>query len=319
MSIEGPSFDPAVVREASRWLARLGSEDAGEADRRACDAWRSADPHHEWVWQRLLALETSVRSVPEHAARSDLLARRGPLSRRQLLGLGMTVLTVGAVGYGGARGGLWQRQLADLATGVGETGSHILPDGTRLVLNTDTALNVHFSPEAREIRLHRGEVLVTTGAGDERPFRVRTRDGTVRPLGTRFTVRRTDRDTRVAVYRGAVTLHGAARARAVRLDAGQRAAFTATGVSAPDPLTREGPGWERGQLVAERMTVADFAAEIGRYRHGLVQYRPEVAGLRVTGVFSLTDTDRALAALARALPVTVRYHTPLWVRIEKKD
>ena len=313
------SLDPSVVREASRWLARLGSDDADDADRRACEAWRRANPDHEWVWQRMLALEASFRSVPDHAARSDLLARHGPLSRRQLLGLGAAVLTVGAIGYGGARGGVWQRQFADLATGVGETRSHTLADGTRLLLNTDTALNVHFSDHAREIRLHRGEVLVTTGHGDERPFRVRTRDGTVRPLGTHFTVRRTDRDTRVAVYRGAVALRGAAQSQAVRLGAGQQTAFTAGDVAAPAPLAAQGPAWERGQLVAERMTVADFAAEIRRYRHGLVQYQPEVAGLRVTGVFSLTDTDRALSALERALPITVRYHTPLWVRIAKKD
>ena len=80
----------------------------------------------------------------------------------------------------------------------------------------------------------------------------------------------------------------------------------------------EAPAWQRGQLVAERMTVADFAGELARYRHGLVRYQPEVAGLRVTGVFSLTDTDRALDALARALPVRVRHYTPLWIRIEKK-
>lgn len=315
----GEAPDPSVVRQASRWLARLGSGNADESDRLACEAWRRADPDHEWVWQRMLALEASFRSVPEHAARSDLLARHGPLSRRQVLGLGAAVLSVGAIGYGGARGGVWQRQFADLASGVGEMRSHTLADGTRLLLNTDTALNVRLSDGAREIRLRRGEVLVTTGHGDERPFRVRTRDGTVRPLGTHFTVRRTDRDTRVAVYRGAVALRGAARSQEVRLDAGQRAAFTATGVTAPGPLTSEGPGWERGQLVAERMTVADFVAEITRYRHGLVQYQPEVAGLRVTGVFSLTDTDRALAALERALPITVRYHTPLWVRISKKE
>ncbi|UWN50626.1 hypothetical protein ASALC70_02848 [Alcanivorax sp. ALC70] len=311
-------LDPALVREASRWLARLGRDDVDDTDRAACDAWRRADPRHERVWQRLLELDGALRSVPAHAARSDLLTRRAPLTRRQVLGLGAAAFTVGALGYGGARQGLWRRQWADLATGVGETATHTLADGTRLVLNTDTALDVDFNDRGREIRLHRGEVLVTTGHGDARPFRVRTRDGAVRPLGTRFTVRRTDRDTRVAVYQGAVSLRAGGKARPVRLDAGHGAAFRAGRVGAPRPLAEEAPAWQRGQLVAERMTVADFAGELARYRHGLVRYQPEVAGLRVTGVFSLTDTDRALDALARALPVRVRHYTPLWIRIEKK-
>ena len=313
------ALDPALVREASRWLARLGRDDADDADRAACDAWRRADPDHERIWQRLLELDGVLRSVPPHAARGDLLARSAPLSRRQVLGLGAVGLTLGALGYAGARDGLWQRQWADLASGVGDTARHTLADGTVLILNTDTALDVDFSAQGREIRLHRGEVLVITGHGDNRPFRVRTRDGSVRPLGTRFTVRRTDRDTRVAVYQGAVSLRAGGQAPPVRLDAGQRAALRAGGVSAPRPLAEEAPGWQHGQLVAERMTVAAFAAELGRYRHGLVQYQPEVADLRVTGVFSLTNTDRALEALARALPVRVRHYTPLWVRIERKN
>ncbi|QJX02786.1 FecR family protein [Alcanivorax sp. IO_7] len=234
-----------------------------------------------------------------------------------MLGLGAAAFTVGALGYGGARQGLWRRQWADLATGVGETATHTLADGTRLVLNTDTALDVDFNDRGREIRLHRGEVLVTTGHGDARPFRVRTRDGAVRPLGTRFTVRRTDRDTRVAVYQGRCRCAPAARpGRCAWTPA--MAPPSAPAGWAPPAARRGGAGLATGQLVAERMTVADFAGELARYRHGLVRYQPEVAGLRVTGVFSLTDTDRALDALARALPVRVRHYTPLWIRIEKK-
>ena len=40
-------LDPALVREASRWLARLGRDDVDDTDRAACDAWRRADPRHE--------------------------------------------------------------------------------------------------------------------------------------------------------------------------------------------------------------------------------------------------------------------------------
>ncbi|QJX02785.1 FecR/PupR family sigma factor regulator [Alcanivorax sp. IO_7] len=71
-------LDPALVREASRWLARLGRDDVDDTDRAACDAWRRADPRHERVWQRLLELDGALRSVPAHAARSDLLTRRAP-------------------------------------------------------------------------------------------------------------------------------------------------------------------------------------------------------------------------------------------------
>ncbi|WZB64613.1 hypothetical protein WJ970_28925 [Achromobacter xylosoxidans] len=40
---------------------------------------------------------------------------------------------------------------------------------------------------------------------------------------------------------------------------------------------------------------------------------PYVAGLRISGSFPLADTDRALAAVERALPVQVLRYTRYWV------
>ncbi|MFT0139397.1 FecR domain-containing protein [Alcanivoracaceae bacterium MT1] len=309
--------DPMVVREAGRWLARLGSEDVTEADHQACQRWRRADPHHEWVWQQMAALQNAFQSLPSHASRSDLLERRGALSRRQLLGWGGVTLLSGALGYGGVRSGVWQRQWADYAAGVGETRAVALSDGTRLVLNTDTAVDVRFDETAREILLRRGEILVTTGAREARPLRVRSGGGVIRPVGTRFFVRLMDRATQIGVFEGAVEWRQGGGSP-VSLAAGRQATFGAGGIPPVSALSVNAAEWENGRLIAERMTVSRFVEELARYRYGLVDCEPGVAALRVTGVFPLTDTDQALAALARALPVKVTYYTPFWVRIEKK-
>jgi transmembrane sensor len=73
--------------------------------------------------------------------------------------------------------------------------------------------------------------------------------------------------------------------------------------------------WLQGMLVADRQRLADFLADLGRYRPGFVQCAPEVADLRVVGAFPLADTDRVLAMLTEVLPVSVRYATPYWVRV----
>jgi transmembrane sensor len=41
-----------------------------------------------------------------------------------------------------------------------------------------------------------------------------------------------------------------------------------------------------------------------------------VAALRVSGVFPLADTDRALASLQQALPVRIHYATRYWVSVQ---
>ena len=44
------------------------------------------------------------------------------------------------------------------------------------------------------------------------------------------------------------------------------------------------------------MPLAQVAAELARYRRGWLTCDPAVAGIRVSGVLPLADTDQALAA-----------------------
>jgi len=67
------------------------------------------------------------------------------------------------------------------------------------------------------------------------------------------------------------------------------------------------------------MRLEDFTAELARYRSGVVRCDPAVADLRVSGVFSLRDTDRALENLTRGLPVDVVYRTRYWVTLRAAD
>jgi transmembrane sensor len=74
-----------------------------------------------------------------------------------------------------------------------------LADGTLLNLNTHSAVDVRFDETTRLIVLHEGEIMVETGHNDARPFIVKTRDGSLRALGTRFMVKREDDGTRLSV------------------------------------------------------------------------------------------------------------------------
>ena len=56
-------------------------------------------------------------------------------------------------------------------------------------------------------------------------------------------------------------------------------------------------------LVADRMRLTDFAAELSRYRSGIVRVDPTVAHVRVSGAFPLRDTDKALAMLVSTYEV----------------
>jgi len=211
----------------------------------------------------------------------------------------------------------WQFAAADFSTRTGEIREVTLPDSTRIILSTAPAIDLQFNGEECLVVLRAGEILVTTApdpAAVHRPFRVQSRHGTVEALGTRFTARQDGDVSRVAVFEGAVEIrprHGAS----ARLKAGQRTVFSAEQVEPPAAAQEGTAAWSRGLLLAENMRVADFLAELGRYRPGLLRCAPAIAELRVSGVFSLHDTDRALLNLTLGLPVDLVYRTRYWVTV----
>lgn len=204
-----------------------------------------------------------------------------------------------------------------MRTATGEIRELTLPDGSRVVLSSATAIDVRFDARERRLVLRAGEILVQTApqAGmAHRPFRVQVEQGVVEALGTRFAVRHGETATRVAVFEHAVEVRPAGlQGDRVRLQAGQGADLRFDGVgdmaAAPPALA----AWRDGILVADGMRLDTFVAELARFRPGLLSCDEAVAHLRVSGIFSLRDTDRALHNLARALPVRLAWRTRYWV------
>ncbi|MFH0133766.1 FecR domain-containing protein [Variovorax sp. VaC1] len=316
-----------VRKEAVAWYARLCSGDALEADKAAWQRWRQAHPDHQRAWQRLEAMQATLRRVPGHIAASTLRAAQ-PDRRRVLRGIGV-VASGGALAYLSwqavdAQGG-WHAWLADHRTGTGEQQSVELADGSKLLLNTRTSVDVAMNASRRVVRLREGEILVETAKHrglrvdaqvDARPFTVETDHGRIVALGTRFTVRRDGDRTAVTVLEDAVEIRASeAPEQAVVLRAGQQVGFTRGRIDTPrqaDPASAE---WAQGSLVVNDWRLGDVVAELSRYRRGRLACDPAVEDLRVSGAFPLQDTDKALAVIARSLPVRVFAMTRYWVTL----
>lgn len=311
---------PAIVQQAAQWMARLWSDDASDEDRAACARWCAAHPHHAIAWQRLQAFEGKLHSVPRDAARHALRepAPAAYLSRRRALKLLAVLLPVGGMAYLLRGTEAWQVATAGHGTATGEIREIILPDGTRVMLASASAIDVRFDASERLLVLRAGEILVTTAHDPaQRSFRVQGRHGTVRALGTRFTLRQDEYTSRVAVFEGAVEIRLAhAPGNAVGVATGYGAIFSADIVQSASPVPTSAAAWSKGVLVADNMRLDALIAELARYRPGLLRCDPAVAGLSVNGVFPLRETDRALHNLALALPVQIVARTRYWVTVQ---
>ncbi|ENO86970.1 FecR domain-containing protein [Thauera linaloolentis] len=326
----GP-LDPKVVAQAAEWVVRLQYDDTLAA-RQNCDAWRAADPGHELAWQRLNMLGQDLRNstrgmaAPQVATTLEQARDASRRSRRNglkwMLGLGLTtgIAWQGRTLLNDAR--LLPSLLADQHTGTGERRNVTLKDGTLLTLNTRSAVDIAFDAHQRRLTLHTGEIMVSTAPDPGgRPFVIATPHGELLPVGTRFSVRRLAEDghpIRVAVFEGAVDIRPRHGGPTRRLHAGTQSDFTADTIQPPETLRSGGDAWVRGMLVASRMPLDQFIAELARHRPGLLRCDPAVAGLQVTGAFPLDDGDRVLAMLEQVLPVRAEYRTRYWVTLTRR-
>lgn len=314
-----------VADQAAEWLTVLMADDVSDEDRQRWQQWREAHPDHERVWRHIEAVTGRLKKLQPEAAYKALsaYADSAPHSpaRRKAIKLLLWGGIATSTGLLATRGQSWS-QLADYHTSTGEQRTVMLDDGTHITLNTASAINVRFDDQQRVVRLVSGEVMVVTGhlirqgLADTRPFIIETHEGSIRALGTRFTVRQRNDQTSVAVLESAVeiTLDDPS-APPRRLQAGERVSFTRTVLDTPTAVDDQDSAWTRGQIIADNVRLGDFMADLSRYRPGLLRCDPAVADLHISGVFPLQDTDRILTSLHSVLPVQVQWRTRYWVTV----
>lgn len=312
-------LDPRVAREAAQWLMRLHpAAQPDDAERRACLAWRASHAQHELAWQRAQHINDRFAVMPAELGKAAL-GRTPVQQRRQAvkkLALLIAAVPAGVLAYQQLPVAAWQ---AAYRTATGERRRVQLADGSRVQMNTGTAFDVEYDAAQRLLVLHEGELLIETAPDTQarsRPFGVRTADGLVRAIGTRFCVQRGAAWSDVAVFDGAVEVAPRDAAAGKRIvAANEQCRFTSAGLAGPEPLAPHRADWVDGILHADDRALAAFVAELARHRRGWIRCDPAVAGLRISGSFRLDDTDGILRALAATLPVEIRFHTRYWATI----
>lgn len=290
------------LKQAAEWYATLADASATEQDRAAWNTWLAQSAAHAKAWEHIEAVSRKFDPLRRGNA-AGLLG----LGSAMWLGWRYTPLPT-----------LVAALRADYATGTGERRELALADGSRVWLNTSTALRVDYQDATRRLVLLAGEILIETARdGRGRPFFVQTPAGRLQALGTRFSVQLQERQTRLDVFDGAVEIFTQSGEQG-RVDAGGAALFDAHALT---PLASAAPmraAWSKGILPADDMPLGELLAELNRYRSGHISVAPEVAGWGVMGVYPIDDTDRALDMLAQALPIRIHRPLPWWITVDAR-
>ncbi|MBB3061065.1 FecR family protein [Microbulbifer rhizosphaerae] len=307
--------------EASEWLARL-DRGLDESETRDFQRWLAASRENSDTFMQIAELWDKMDALSRLADLFPPPAEKKPSFGRWLAAAASVLLVLGAA--------LWQAGMLTgsppastvnkvYETAIGEHSTVNLPDGSVLVLNTDSLVRVHYTLTSRLIELDRGEINVRVARDRERPLSVLAAGRVVQAVGTAFNVQlRRDRSVELIVTEGRVRVAdgqnggpGGARnepqplpATATAVSGGERLLMSGERPQ-PEQVERIEPAemdarlsWRSGNLVFRGEPLEQAVAEISRYTS--VKFRIEdeqLKGLRVAGLFRTGDIKGLLRTL----------------------
>lgn len=309
-----PTESERLLEQACDWLGKMHSGEFSSAEQQQLANWRTADPAHDQAWQQAQALWLGMerlrgRTIPgsepllQERYRKPQSRHSTPLFYRpHLLPLAVACSAVLAV----TLAAFYPLPLlqADYSTGKGEQRTITLADGSRVTLNTTSALAIHFDDSVRRVELLQGEAFFEVAKREHHPFVVTAEGSEMRAVGTAFDVRLRPDQTKVELVEGIVEIKDSQNRHRERLHAGQTALINADNIAVQAMNQSENMAlWRDGYLQFDGLPLHEAVAQINRYRPGRVLLlNNDLADKRVSGLFRLDALDQAIAGLKTAVP-----------------
>ncbi|HEL2979816.1 TPA: FecR domain-containing protein [Stenotrophomonas maltophilia] len=197
-------------------------------------------------------------------------------------------------------------QVREYQTGVAERRELPLSDGSRVLLDAGTRLQVRRHLRSRQVLLVQGRARFDVQHSAWRRFEVDAGPVHVRNYGTVFDVDRQGELSEVTLWRGEVGVRVEGGTAEQRLVPGQRLLAQPGSVSPPEVVELDQADWTHGRLQFDRMPLAEVLRILQRYHdRPIVLDDPALGPLLVSGVFDADRAETAVALLPEILPVQV--------------
>jgi transmembrane sensor len=330
--MSNPQYEDDGTRrlaQAAVWRVRLTEMDLQTSAE--FEAWRSENTANEAAWRRVNApwdlLGDEAASGAMMASRRAMPARTTAPMHSAVTGrstaLGARFSAFAAVLLLAAAAAAWlNSRPAVYDTAFGERRVVMLEDGSRVSLDSDSAIEVRYSRKSRRIELTHGQARFDVAHGLPRPFIVDAGDRTVTATGTSFNIDLRASTILVTLIEGSVRVSSspasppgsaASAAGPLVLSAGQT--LTAAIAMAVPPRIEPAhlnsvTSWQSGRFVVDDEPLGEVVERANRYSRFRIAVADErAAQLRLSGVFHTDDIATFLDTVSRYLPVHVTTNT----------
>jgi ferric-dicitrate binding protein FerR (iron transport regulator) len=264
---------------------------------------------NRWEWteseraETEAVLRTAISSKLGHRKSSGLFKPWMKVAASLLL-----FLAAGTALYYTWKGsGMPEPVYAERSVPAGKKVRLILSDGTTIFLNGSSSIRYpeKFGSENREVTLIEGEAFFDVVHDEKRPFIVNSTSTSITVLGTAFNVRsyKDMSDTKVAVYRGKVSVQGTVpnvvNKQVFLLPNEQASVNKQSGDLQKNNIgSKNIAGWTGGHIVFDNESLENVAATLYYTRNITVHFaEPDIKLIRCTGGFENKDTTEEIISL----------------------
>lgn len=331
-----------IQEQACLWISKLDRELSSEEKVQLGD-WLEQTPKHREAllemaefWDDLTALNQLSTLFPLEQTMANRHKNWGALAIAASFAL-VSLVSANLLFNGelfSFNGQVQQANTNSFTTEVGEQANFMLPDGTKIHLNTDSVVNIAYTTTHRQLSLVKGEASFDVAKDKLRPFTVTAGSQSFTALGTVFNVQKNNESAmELVVTEGRVLitkaeqpletitqLIGKEQAQLLPgtlVTSGEKAIIKRD-IKAPvtkvplEQLQRD-LAWQQGMLIFEGEPLEQALTEVERYTSIKFEVTdPQLAKLKVAGYFKAGDIDGLLASLSSNFNiVTNRYSEDL--------
>ncbi|MDF2398439.1 DUF4880 domain-containing protein [Pseudomonas sp. 3MA1] len=292
----GPHSSTLAMDQALDWLIEL--EHPNEEQLRRFHQWLAASPLNAqafakaraiWDGPQVAQCALTLATPPKVSRLARLRPHWKPLATAAVLLLGLFSFS-----------NLPLRLQADHLTQVGERQRLQLEDGSKVLLNTNSAFSSDINDHRRVARLYQGEAFFEIPGTPGPPLELDAGPVKASVADTAFAVRYLDGIAQVQVQRGDIDLRATHADQRIRLSAGESVRVGPEGFGPPARLDAgKDLAWIDGRLVFENCPLSQVLAELRRYYPGwIVNNNQQLANVAVTGNYRLDQPLDVLRSLA---------------------
>ncbi|MCB5187933.1 FecR domain-containing protein [Methylobacillus caricis] len=336
-----------AAREAAiKWFVQMQDADIEHPKRSRFEEWLLSHPSHQQAYREVCSLWEDLDSPEQLFSLASAMQQKEFIEkadrRKKIHNVVTRTLSVmffaatGIIAYYSYDAWQTQPTMHMVAKAeIGQIRSQVLEDGSKIVVNANSDIEITYYRKQRLVKLNSGEVSFDVAKNPDRPFVVESGPARITVLGTRFAVNRFQKKVRVSVDHGTVRVEPQSIDRQDPTSPNRNAENVLTlrdnevaEISLDGKAKRiqrpaaDAFSFESGIITFDQAGLEEIAETLSRYRKPSISAQTaQGQDASITAVIQARNIESFIMELPSITPVKVEHHateTTLSVRQNKK-